>query len=203
MKRNDCQSSDHLQPDKFSCLDLDGGIGDERVATAEDSESSVMYYIVFTKANKSMKSIKNSDEKDVKDAKDVKDVKDVKKKSKKKKKKDNAKDVDTSNDVYFQGFVSIGSLIDVGITENLKKLPTDMQVNIYQQGNALGDAPISAVGTGDVETSTTNLDSMVLVQSLTFHSSCSKNLYLGDQFGSIKLVGFRYFDGTQDNCVLF
>lgn len=94
-------------------------------------------------------------------------------------------------DVYFKGFLTSGVLFDVSVgddNDNSKKskLPANMNVNVYSNS--------SNYDGGDGSTAP------VLLQSFSFHSSCSKNLFLGDQFGSMKLVGFEYNDGTVDKC---
>ena len=48
------------------------------------------------------------------------------------------------------------------------KFSADMNVNIYNQSNKED-----------------------LLQEVTFHSSCSKNLGVGDSFGAVTLVGFK------------
>ncbi len=86
-------------------------------------------------------------------------------------------------ELFFSGPVSKGGLIDIKAdagNSDKKKIPADMTVKIYEVGSD---------------------ESMTLIQALTFHSSCSQNLYIGDSFGSFELVGLEYNSGMKDFCV--
>eukprot|EP00557_Chaetoceros_sp_GSL56_P001182 CAMPEP_0176488648 /NCGR_PEP_ID=MMETSP0200_2-20121128/6830_1 /TAXON_ID=947934 /ORGANISM="Chaetoceros sp., Strain GSL56" /LENGTH=748 /DNA_ID=CAMNT_0017885663 /DNA_START=576 /DNA_END=2822 /DNA_ORIENTATION=+ len=65
---------------------------------------------------------------------------------------------------YFSGTVSRNEVFTIGIGS---KIDSDLRVSIYSQ---LGG---------------------ILIQTLQFHSSCSKSLSLGDTFGAITIAGFR------------
>ncbi len=93
------------------------------------------------------------------------------------KKKSNKKgnNKDNSDPVYFNKWVSMGDTLS--FSNNGSKFPADMLFELY-----------------------TNSQMKVLVQSMNIHTSCSKNLYLGDEFGSLKLVGLHYENGDDFDC---
>ena len=70
-----------------------------------------------------------------------------------------------NKEIYFTGLEYIGSELE--LLPEKSKFPADMRVNIY-----------------------TGVDKSILKQTLIFHSSCSKNLFTGDSFGAVTLVGF-------------
>lgn len=105
-------------------------------------------------------------------------------------KKNNKKTSPQDNEIFFSGFVRSSDLIDIRAdalanqdNSNKMKIPADMKVIVY--------------GTN---TETTDTYSMKTLQEFTFHSSCSQNLFISDTFGSIKLVGLLYKDGTERKC---
>jgi len=82
----------------------------------------------------------------------------------------NKKKDSKKKEVYFSGWVLKG---DVAIVDNGGgKFPADMEIHIYE----------SISGSE--------------IQTVAFHSSCSKNLFLGDVFGAMKVVGFENKEGT-------
>jgi len=84
---------------------------------------------------------------------------------------------DYTNDgtTYFSGTISFGAVVEVD--NDGSKFPADMDVTIYKDSTKTE-----------------------ILQYVTFHSSCSKNLFLGDRFGSMKIVGFEYKDGDVEKC---
>ena len=73
----------------------------------------------------------------------------------------------TSSDAkeeYFRGYAELGDKIQIASD---KRMSSETTVGIYY-----------------------NVDETYAAQSFTFHSSCSQNLFLGDTFGALKLVGF-------------
>ena len=167
-----CQSSSNSQNDDlFLCVDYD---------TLLPNDDNI--YVVFSdsKTKKKKKDNKKKDDKNKREQSDSSSNDVVDKIM-----------IGEDEDVYFKGFLASGILFDVSAGDDnynsKSKLPANMNVNIYSNSsnNVDGDGSTAAP---------------VLLQSFSFHSSCSQNLYLGDQFGSIKLVGFEYHDGTVDKC---
>eukprot|EP00588_Corethron_pennatum_P011318 CAMPEP_0194266394 /NCGR_PEP_ID=MMETSP0169-20130528/1313_1 /TAXON_ID=218684 /ORGANISM="Corethron pennatum, Strain L29A3" /LENGTH=458 /DNA_ID=CAMNT_0039007065 /DNA_START=197 /DNA_END=1573 /DNA_ORIENTATION=- len=82
----------------------------------------------------------------------------------------NKKKESKNKEVYFSGWVLKG---DIAIVDNGgEKFPADMEIHIYE----------SISGSE--------------IQTVAFHSSCSKNLFLGDVFGAMKIIGFENKEGT-------
>jgi hypothetical protein len=75
---------------------------------------------------------------------------------------------------YFSGFVPVGETFD--LNTGGQPVQANMNVSIYSQGPPPGQR-------------FPGFDSML--QTLVFHSSCSRNLFLKDRFGAIQLVGFE------------
>lgn len=141
------------------------------------------FYVVFYKANNNNSKNKNK--------------KDKKQKSNERKRRTTMtsvvkllNDMDIE-EVYFSDYVDRNGLIVIkanalGKSSNKEKIPANMSVIVYA---VVRDANTT--------------QQLSLVQSLTFHSSCSQNLFLTDSFGMIKLVGLEYKDGRVEKCNSF
>ncbi len=80
------------------------------------------------------------------------------------------------NDItYFDTWVQIGKTFR--LNNQGSKFPSDMYVDIFSGS-----------------------DREFMLQSTQFHTSCSKDLFLGDVFGAVKLVGLYYKDGVDSSC---
>ena len=203
-----CQSSENTQePGKFSCIDLNNMMPSSKLSTTAK-------HIVFSDPkqnnNKSKAKKKNTKKKSNTKAnpKQNNNKSKAMKKNTKKKKSSKAKNaqvkkksatrnpkcgittdsidfiynentniIDEDN-FYFDGMVEIGMVFEVGTGSN--KLPANMEIHVYDESG---------------------MGNPVLLQKVQFHSSCSQNLYIGDKFGSVKLVGFMYRDGTEEFCI--
>ena len=74
---------------------------------------------------------------------------------------------DTSGKVWFEGVVALGGSFGIDATnEGVTKLTNDTRIHIFTS------------------------DGNTLLQSVKFHTSCSKPLRIDDQFGASKLTGF-------------
>ena len=76
-------------------------------------------------------------------------------------------------EMYFEGFVEVGSEF-TALAES--KMAANMNITIYDPGMLTDPDMI--------------VQPQNIVQTVIYHSSCSKNLYLKDRFGSIQLVVF-------------
>ncbi len=95
-----------------------------------------------------------------------------------------------------------GQTSPVFIRASDKSNPDDKKALVYFSGEvALNgqfviDATVASKSRLEADTYVhiSNLDGSLL-QTIKFHTSCSKPLYLGDRFGSIKLIGFKSESG--------
>jgi hypothetical protein len=78
-----------------------------------------------------------------------------------------AVDVKGQNIVYFEGFKAVGE--EYTIRDGGNRVDANMNISVY---------------------STDVIDFANMIQTIVYHSSCSRNLFLKDRFGSSQLVGF-------------
>jgi len=76
---------------------------------------------------------------------------------------------DTSGyEVYYSGFTAPNQVVTLVPASG--RFPADMKIRVYTAANKL-----------------------YKLQDIQYHSSCSKNLYNGDSFGAVTLVGFKSY----------
>ena len=76
--------------------------------------------------------------------------------------------------VYFEGNVTVGEIFEV-LDPNLVKVEANMDIHVFEYDEVNN-------GPGRI------------LQEVLFHSSCSQELYLGDQFGGVQLIAFEFND---------
>ena len=148
---------------------------------------SKQYYVVFHKADNKKKNKKNEKKRDEnsKKKKDNDETKlaELNKNDFKGTSLDKVMNDIVNEEVYFSDFVEENAQIEINAdaidASNKMKIPSDMAVKVY---------------------SVEDKARLKLMQVLVFHSSCSQNLFINDSFGSIRLVGLEYKDGTVEKC---
>ncbi|PTN11002.1 DUF7467 domain-containing protein, partial [Nitrosomonas aestuarii] len=99
---------------------------------------------------------------------------------------DKSNPTDSKAKVFFKGYVDVGSEFTASVNADADKFGSATYVHFFD------DNPFDAVAGGDA-----------LLQSLTYHTSCSQPINLGDTVGNVSLVGYAGEDGTIDPSVWF
>ncbi len=93
---------------------------------------------------------------------------------------DKSNATDLGGKVFFQGNVAVGAAFTAAVSAAADKFGSATYVHFFD------DNPFDSVG------------SNALLQSLTYHTSCSQPINLGDTVGNVSLVGYTGENGTID-----
>ena len=80
--------------------------------------------------------------------------------------------VSGKDEMYFEGNVTVGEFFEA-LDPELEKVEANMDIHVFEYVDN---------GPGRI------------LQEIIFHSSCSQELYVGDQFGGVQLIAFEYND---------
>jgi hypothetical protein len=92
--------------------------------------------------------------------------------------------------IWFEGFVQVGKEF-TAIAED--RFDANMNVTIYDPGGLTG-------GTLTAAQRALIVRPQAIQQTIIYHSSCSRNLFLKDRFGAVQLVIFRNVDQGEVTC---